>query len=67
MTEPRLFDLKAAAEYLQSLGAAGTTAYYIRSLVASGKVPHIKLGRKFYISKNALDAWLERAEKRSRC
>ncbi len=65
MTETRrLFDLKQAAEYLQSVGAGGTTLYFIRSLVNSGRLPHVRLGRRFYVTKVAIDSWLERAETR---
>lgn len=63
---PRIFDIPAAVEYVRSLGASGVTICTIRSEIASGRVPHTKLGKKFYVSKTALDAWITRAERRTR-
>jgi excisionase family DNA binding protein len=62
----RLFDIFAAVAYLQSLGATSATRNFVRSLVTSGQVPYIRCGKKFYITKNALDAWITRSERRAR-
>ena len=67
MTEtPRYFDIPAAAVYANSIGLTGVTAYTIRMLINSGRLAHIKEGKKFYVSKAAVDAWLAKAEKRMR-
>ena len=63
---PRIFDLPAAVEYVRSLGASGVTVCTIRGEISSGRIPHTKLGKKFYLSKTALDAWITRAERRTR-
>jgi hypothetical protein len=61
---PRVFDLPAAVQYLHSLGANGVTISTMRGEIASGRVPHMKLGKKFYVAKIALDTWISRAERR---
>lgn len=67
MTEtPRYFDIPAAAVYANSIGLTGVTAYTIRMAINSGQLPHIKIGKKFHLSKAAIDAWLTKAEKRVR-
>jgi excisionase family DNA binding protein len=63
---PRFFDIPAAAVYANSIGLTGVTAYTIRMAINSGRLAHIKEGRKFYVSKLAVDAWLAKAERRGR-
>jgi excisionase family DNA binding protein len=65
-TERRLFDIQAAVLYLRSIGAAGVGTHFVRSLISSGQLPHIRMGKRFYVSRGALDSWLEKNEKRSR-
>jgi hypothetical protein len=60
----RVFDLLAAVEYVRGLGATGVTISTIRGEIASGRIPHMKLGKNFYVAKIALDAWITRAERR---
>jgi excisionase family DNA binding protein len=62
----RLFDIQGAVAYLQSMGATGVSVSTVRSLIASGQVAHIKLGRRFYITREAIDEWLSRHERRAR-
>jgi excisionase family DNA binding protein len=62
----QLFDVKAAAEYLVRLGASGASVSFVRSLIASGKVPHLKIGKKFFVYRSSVDAWLQRSERRVR-
>jgi excisionase family DNA binding protein len=64
VTLKRLFDIQAAAEYLRSIGATSATATFVRALITSGRIAHIKLGKKFYVSRTALDAWLVSHERR---
>jgi excisionase family DNA binding protein len=63
---PRYFDIPAAAVYTNSIGLTGVTANTIRMAINSGRIAHIKEGKKFYVSKSAIDAWLAKAEKRVR-
>ena len=60
----RLFDLPAATTYLRELGAEGVTLNFVRGLVNSGAVPHLRIGRRFYVSRGALDHWLTSHERR---
>lgn len=62
----RLFDVHAAAEYLVSIGAVGTGVHAIRGLIARGEVPHVRLGKKFFVTREALDTWITRNERRAR-
>jgi len=60
----RLFTIEAAVGYLKSIGAVSVTVSFVRTLISSGRVPHIRLGRRFYVSRTALDEYLARHEKR---
>jgi len=64
--EQRLFDIPAVVGYLQGAGAHGATISFVRNLIGSGALPHIRIGKRFYVSKAAIDTWLVRAEKRAR-
>jgi hypothetical protein len=63
---PRLYDIPGIVGYLQSVGATAATATFVRGLINSGQVPHLKIGKAFYVSKSAIEAWLAKSEKRSR-
>lgn len=63
-TQRRLFDITAAVAYLRELGAEGTTVNFVRALIASGQVPHLRMGRKFYVTREALDRWIQNHERR---
>lgn len=60
-----LFDILAAVAYLRTLGATAATPNFVRSLIASSAVPHLRVGRKFYVAKLALDNWLESRARRN--
>jgi excisionase family DNA binding protein len=64
--EQRLYDLKDTALYLQSLGAKSVTISFVRELVNSGTIAHLRIGKKFFVTRNAIDGWLARVEKRIR-
>lgn len=64
--EKRLFDVAGAVEYFKSVGATAATANFVRGLISSGALPHLRIGRKFYVSRGAIDAWLASRERRSR-
>lgn len=55
--ERRLYNLKAAAEYL------GRPVWGVRTLIWNGKISYIQDGRKYYLDVKDLDAYIER-EKR---
>jgi excisionase family DNA binding protein len=63
---PRFFDILAVVEHLHSIGLTGITPWTVRMAINSGRLAHIKEGKKFYVSKSALDTWLAKAEKRVR-
>jgi excisionase family DNA binding protein len=62
----RLFDIPSAVQYLRDIGAASATTSFVRGLIATGGVPHVRIGKRFYVSKTALDTWLAQHEKRAR-
>lgn len=64
--ERLVYDIKNAVAYLHLLGAKAATVTFVRSLINSGAIPHIKIGKAFYVSKTSIDAWLVKAEKRNR-
>ena len=66
IAEQQLFDVKDAPGYLRGLGAKSCTVNFIRTLIASGEIPHLRIGKKFYVSKKALDIWIATRERRPR-
>jgi hypothetical protein len=62
----RLFDIISAVAYLHSLGATSATKNFVRGLIGRGELPHLKISKKFYLSKGSLDHWIETRERRSR-
>jgi hypothetical protein len=61
----QLFDISAAAAYLKQIGATSVTTSFIRGLIASEQVPKIRIGKKFFVTKNAIDSWLRKSERRA--
>jgi len=59
----RMFTVEAAADYLRSIGVTGASVNTIRALIVSCKLPHQRIGRRFYVSRTALDAWLQHHER----
>jgi excisionase family DNA binding protein len=66
MENQTLFDIAGVVGYLRRVGASAATTTFVRSLIGSGALPHIKIGKAFYVSRAALDAWLVKAERRAR-
>jgi hypothetical protein len=64
--ERRLYSIPDAVEYLRSIGATAATPNFVRNLISSSAVPHIRIGKKFYITRVALDGWLTSRERKSR-
>lgn len=62
----KLFDVKDAAEYLRSLGAAAASINFVRALMNSRQISRLKIGKRLYATRESLDAWLQRSEKRAR-
>ena len=61
---PRLFDIQASVAYLRELGASSVTVNFIRTLINNGELPHVRMGRKFYCSRESLDRWIVNHEHR---
>jgi excisionase family DNA binding protein len=49
-----MLTLKTAGEYVSM------SYWYIRELVLSGEIPHVKAGKKYLVDRSDLDAWIER-------
>ena len=62
----RLFDIVAAVAYLRTLGATTATKHFVRGLINTAQVPHLRIGKRFYLSREALDAWIEKQQRRRR-
>jgi hypothetical protein len=60
----RVFDVHGSVEFLRSVGFKGATLSTVRALIASGQVPKIRCGKKFFVTEAAWKAWAARAEKR---
>ena len=63
-TERRLFDIAGAVDYLRSIGATAATRNFVRAIIGRGEVAHVRVGRKFFITRDALDNWIVRREKK---
>ena len=63
---PRYFDIPAAAAYVVSLGMKGVRPYTIRHAISNSRLVHTRVGKKFFVSKAAIEAWLQRAERKTR-
>jgi excisionase family DNA binding protein len=61
-----LFDIPSAAKHFQEKGAKTATKNFVRNLIASGQLPHLRIGKRFYVTKAAIDRWIETREKRNR-
>lgn len=61
----QLFDIHAAVLFLRSIGAIGATENFVRGLINSGQIPHIRIGKKFYVGKHAIETWLTKHERRT--
>ena len=59
-----LFDVTAAVEYLRSIGATAATKSFVRGLINRAQVPHLQIGRKFYLTRESLDRWIASHERR---
>ncbi len=62
----RLFDVSGAVEYLRAIGADGATVSFVRTLINTGQVSHVRIGKKFYMAREALDGWIAKHERRAR-
>jgi len=62
---PRLFDIGAAVNYLREIGATAATKNFVRGLIATGQINHIRIGRKYYVSREALDTWIVKRQRRA--
>jgi excisionase family DNA binding protein len=60
------FDIRGSVNYLKAIGYDAATETFIRTLISRGQLSHVRVGRKFYVSRASLDAWLARAERRAR-
>lgn len=61
---PRLLDIKAAVAYLRDIGATAATTNFVRNLINTAQVPHIRIGKKFFVSREAIDTWIDKHERR---
>jgi excisionase family DNA binding protein len=65
-TAPRLLSIHDAAKYLGEIGAGAVSVNFIRTIIASGQIPHLKIGRKFFVTVDSIRRWIETREKRTR-
>jgi excisionase family DNA binding protein len=59
MENRQVFDVESAAEYLRTLGFEEATKNTIRKLIAQKRLACTSVGRKFYVSRAALDGLVE--------
>lgn len=64
--DQKLFDIADAVLYLRRLGAKTASVNFLRGLITSGQVAHLRIGKRFYVSKAALDRWIEMRERKTK-
>lgn len=64
--EQQWFDVATLPAYLRSIGFTGATTTTVRRLITTGQLPHVRVGKKFYVGRAAVAAWLARQERRAR-
>jgi len=52
-------------EYLRTIGATAATKNFVRRLIGTGQVAHLRIGKKFYLTREALDAWIVKRQRRA--
>jgi excisionase family DNA binding protein len=62
----KLFDVQAAAAYLREIGASSASVNFVRTIIARGQLPHIRIGKKFFVSREAIDRWIQNRERRAK-
>lgn len=60
----QLFDVKAACDYLKSIGVSGATVNSTRTIFA--QIPRVQIGKRHYVSRENLDAWISNRQRRPR-
>lgn len=61
---PQLLDVKAACQYLQSIGVSGATINSTRTIFA--QIPRVQIGKRHYVSRENLDGWIVNRQRRTR-
>lgn len=61
----KFFDVDGIVRYSDSLGAK-VTKNFVRTAISSGRLPHIKLGKKVFVSREAWNRFLASNERRAR-
>ena len=60
----RLLDRYDAQTYMRQLGISGVSPRIFFTLIANGEIPRVRVGRKYFITREALDGWIARNERR---
>jgi excisionase family DNA binding protein len=61
-----MFDTATGAEYMRGIGLVTCTPTFISRLMREGEIARVRVGKRYYVSKAALDGWLLRHERRAR-
>jgi excisionase family DNA binding protein len=59
--QPALLTLEQAAEYL-----GASTVWAVRRLVSMGKLPYVKIGKRYNVRRAALDQFIQDRERLAR-
>lgn len=62
----QLFDIQGVVGFFRENGADSATTNFARGLISSGQIPAIKIGKKFFVRRTDLEAWIERRAGRRR-
>jgi hypothetical protein len=62
----RLFNILTAVAYFKSLGVETASQHMVRTLIVTGQIAHVRLGKSYYVSQAALDGWLSNHERKAK-
>ena len=60
------FEIREAVDYLRAMGARSANMSLLRRLIQSGEIRRIRIGKKYYIKKETLDAWFAKDQRKKK-
>jgi hypothetical protein len=61
----KLFDVEGIVAYLTEQGATGVTINFVRNLLNSGAIERKRIGKRYHSTKESIDLWLARSQRRA--
>ena len=62
----KYFSMPQVADKCREMGIGNVSPWIVRTWIASGRLPYLKIGRAYFVSVDALEIFLAKLERRSR-